>query len=237
MYYYHGLLADPRYLYSTDEAKIWKSLDDVRKEYVVENGKNPTKETLARISDLKLWKDGKPIGTLYPEEKRKLVYEIFPYLFGENYIVFHFRPLYMNAIYMCVLCLGFILLFFGYQYLKDPPQGAYIDKIMFLFLVFSTMEIMHAWSLVKSIEWNSFYELLSMSRVVSLAILVLIVAFFGLRLRFIGSVKGEFYENEILTSPTSVTRWRDDLDNLLITHFFNRKALLGRLFVSSSDRT
>jgi hypothetical protein len=47
---------------------------------------------------------------------------------------------------MSVIGIGFILLFFGYQYMKDPPQGAYIEKMMFLFLLFCSMEILHAWS-------------------------------------------------------------------------------------------
>jgi hypothetical protein len=119
--------------------------------------------------------------------------------------------------------------------MKDPPQGAYIDKIMLLFLIFCTMEIMHAWSFIKSVEWQSFYELLSMGNAVSLCVLVLIAVFLGLRLRFIRSVKGEFHEQEILVSPGNVTRWRDALDDLVIAHFFNRKAILGRLFVRSTE--
>jgi hypothetical protein len=95
------------------------------------------------------------------------------------------------------------------------------------------MEIMHAWSFIKSVEWQSFYELSIIGHGVSLGILLFIAAFFGLRLKFIRSVKGEFYEQEIISSPASITRWRDALDELVVAHFFNRKALLGRLFVSS----
>ena len=234
-YYYHGYFENPKYLYSTNDAKTFKAINDTRESYLKENGSEPSLETLAQLSDLKLWSDGKPIGTLFPQEKLRIVSEFYPYLFGTNYIVLLQRPLFMNAIYMCVLCVGFILLFFGYQYMKDPPQGAYIDKIMFLFLIFCTMEIMHAWSLVKSVEWQSFYEVLNMSHAVSLVLLVLIGVFFALRLKFIRSVKGEFYEQEILESPATVIRWRDALDDLLVAQFFNRKAILGRLFVRSTE--
>jgi hypothetical protein len=237
IYYYHGYISNPNYLLSTNEAKIFKTINDARDAYVKEHGEEPSTETLSQISDLKLWVDGKPIGTLFPNEKLRVVTEFHPYLAGTNYIVLLQRPIYMNIIYMCVLCVGFILLFFGYQYLKDPPQGAYIDKIMFLFLVFCTMEIMHAWSFIKSVEWQSLSELRNIGHAVSLCLLLLVAMFFALRLRFICSVKGEFYEQEILVSPSSVTRWRDALDDLLIAHFFNRKAILGRLFVRSSDDT
>ncbi|MEK6571307.1 MAG: hypothetical protein AABZ61_08060 [Bacteroidota bacterium] len=236
-YYYHGYAANPRYLYSTDDAKTWKALDDANRAYVKDHGVEPSLQTLAEITDLKLWNEGQPIGTLYPDEKLRRVTEVYPYLSGTNYIVFLQGPLYMNTIYMCILCLAFILLYFGYQYMKDPPQGAYIDKIMFLFLIFCTMEIMHAWSFIKSVEWQSFYELLNVGHAVSLCILLFIALFFALRLRFIRTVKGEFYEHEILVSPGSITRWRDALDDLLVAHFFNRKAILGRLFLKSSDKS
>ncbi len=234
-YYYHDYFVNPNYLLTTSDAKTFKAINDTRDNYIKVNGSEPSLETLAQKSDLKLWSDGKPIGTLYEQEKLRVVNEFYPYLFGTNYIVLLQRPLYMNAIYMCVLSVGFILLFFGYQYMKDPPQGAYIDKIMFLFLIFCTMEIMHAWSFIKSVEWQSFYELLNMGYAVSLIVLVAIGLFLGLRLRFIRSVKGEFYEQEILVSPATVTRWRDALDDLLVAQFFNRKAILGRLFVRPTE--
>lgn len=234
-YYYQDYITNPRYLYTTAESHTYKALYSADSLYVAQHGSEPSVETLADVSSLHIWKDDQPIGTLFPEEKLKVVREFLPYLAGNNFIVLLQRPLYMNTIYMCVLSLGFILLFFGYQYMKDPPQGAYIDKIMFLFLIFCTMEIMHAWSFIKSVEWQNFFELWNIGQAVSVFILLLIATFVGLRLRFIRSVRGEFYEQEILASPGSVTRWRDALDDLLVAHFFNRKALLGRLFVSSSD--
>jgi hypothetical protein len=59
----------------------------------------------------------------------------------------------------------------------------------------------------------------------------MIAIFFLLRLRFITSANGEFYEQEIAASPMGITRWRDTLDNILVEKFFNRKVLLGRLLV------
>ena len=235
VYYYHNYIADPLYVYTTGESHTLSALSHAQEEYVAQHGSEPSAETLAQITTLHVWKDGEAIGTLFPEENLQVVKEFVPYLPGNNFIVLLQRPLYMNIIYMCVLSLGFILLFFGYQYMKDPPQGAYIDKLMFLFLIFCTIEIMHAWSFIKSVEWKNFFELWNIGQGVSIFILLLIATFVGLRLRFIRSVRGEFYEQEILASPGSVTRWRDALDDLLVAHFFNRKALLGRLFVSSSD--
>lgn len=230
-YYYHPMLSNSRYLYETEDIQDFKILDKAASDYRLVNNTDPSPEQLAEIVELHSWKNGQPVGGLYAPEKLARINELHPYLSGSNYNILIAKPIYMNSVYMCVICLGFIFLFFGYQYMKDPPQGAYIDKIMFMFLIFCSMEIMHAWSFVKSLEWRTFYEMASIGQYLSIVVFCFIALFFGLRLRFITSVKGEFYEQEIATSPQAVTRWRDWLDNLVIAHFFNRKALLGRLFV------
>lgn len=230
-YYYHPIFLNSRYLYETEDIQDFRTLDKAAANYKLVHSADPSPEQLAKTVTMHSWKDGQPIGVLYEPEKLARVNELYPYLSGSNYNILISKPIYMNSVYMCVLCLGFIFLFFGYQYMKDPPQGAYIDKIMFMFLTFCSMEIMHAWSFVKSLEWRTFYEMISIGQYLSIVVFCFMALFFGLRLRFITSVKGEFYEQEIVTSPYAVTRWRDWLDNLVISHFFNRKALLGRLFV------
>jgi hypothetical protein len=102
---------------------------------------------------------------------------------------------------------------------------------MFFLFLFCSMEILHAWSFIKSVEWQTFHEMTSIGQYVSASILFMVSVFFALRLKFIRSVNGEFYEVEIVSRPTGITRWRDWLDDLVIAHFFNRRAILGRLFV------
>jgi hypothetical protein len=131
---------------------------------------------------------------------------------------------------MNVLMIGWIILFFGYQYKKDPPQGAYVDKIMFLFLLICSMDIVHNWGFIKSIEWNSFGEIFRIGQYVTILIELLMVLFFSLRLRFITSVQGEFYEAELAAHPQQISRWRDWVDNMVLAKFFNFKIFNGRLF-------
>ncbi|MDH4069486.1 MAG: hypothetical protein OEV30_03590 [Ignavibacteria bacterium] len=171
------------------------------------------------------------------EESTAITARLYPYLFDNNYVILFVRPIYLSIMYISVLSIGFILLFFAYQYLKDPPQGAYIEKIMFLLLIYCTMEALHAWSYVKSVEWYSFYEIMNLGQVISIGVLLLIGVFFMLRLRFITSPNGEFYEQEIATSPAGITRWRDMFDELMISHFLTRKHTLGRLFVDRNRVT
>ncbi len=224
--YYHPFLRDPLYLYSTEDIKQWKTLSaQASPQHHLSSAVD-----LAGKVRLQSWRDGHPVGDLYPDENLKRIEYLLPYLEGDNWRALLQKPLYVMNIYMNIMFIVFILLFFGYQYKKDPPQGAYIDKIMFLLLLFSSMEILHYWGFVRTIEYNLWSELIDVGQYITIAIEILLVFFFALRLKFITSVQGEFYETELVANPQQVSRWRDWIDNLILSHFFNYKKFHGRLF-------
>lgn len=231
VYYHYPFLSDPRHVYSTADAKDLEMLRATLEEMRGHLGQAPTAQDLASVINLPNHDQEFSSDKLPMSANLARIVQLLPFLVGENnYVVLYVRPLYVTTVQMCVVALGFIILFFGYQYAKDPPQGAYIEKMMFLFLIFVTMEILHAWSYVKSVEWASFYEIMNAGQVISVGILLLIGLVMVLRLRFITSPKGQFYEREIIENPAGITRWRDAVDDLMLHYFFNRKTVLGRLF-------
>jgi len=237
LYYFHPYFSNPLYLYSTEDIKQWKTLEMyVSSPALAHEGENPEPIELAEKVKLQSWREGVAVGDLYPEENVKRIEELVPYLAGENWEVLFCKPLYLSIIYMNVMLIGFIVLFFGYQYKKDPPQGAYIDKIVFLFLLFCSMEILHYWGFIKSLEWSAYNQMMTVGQYITVFIELLMVLFFGLRLRFIGSVQGEFYETELATNPKQVTRWRDWVDDMILSQFFNFKLFNGRLFQDPSSK-
>ncbi|HUN65893.1 MAG TPA: hypothetical protein VMW43_07295 [Bacteroidota bacterium] len=226
--YFH----DPLYLYSTQDIKQFKTLYQAV---------DPAKETpsaiqLAGSVKLQSWEDGRAVGDLYPDQNIRRIEYLMPYLAGNNYIILLWKPMNMSIVYMNVFFIVFILLFFLYQFKKDPPQGAYIDKIMFLFLLLSSMEILHNWGFSHSVEFSSFADLFAVSQYVTIFVEFFIVWFFVLRLRFITSVQGEFYELELASNPQTISRWRDWVDNLILERFFNFKLFNGRLFQNSQGK-
>ncbi len=230
--YFYPFFKDPLYLYSTEDIKQWKTLDN-------EIGNSTEVHTPAELASrikLQSWQNGHPIGDLYPDENLKRIDYLMPYLDANNWVILLFKPLYWNVIYMNIFNILFILLFFGYQYKKDPPQGAYIDKIMFMLLLISSMEILHNWGFIKSVEYSAWSELFSVSQYITVVIEMIMVLFFALRLRFITSPQGEFYETELATNPQQVSRWRDWVDNLILSHFFNLKVFNGRLFQNPNSK-
>ena len=233
IYCFHIYFTKPLYLYSTEDINQWKILSahmDTQKGAAV----SPVE--IANTVNLKSWHDGVAVGELYPEENLRRIEILFPYLQGVNFMVLLVKPLYLSSIFIHVFVIGFILLYFGYQYKKDPPQGAYIEKIMFLFLLVASMDAFHYWGFIKSIEWTTWNELFSAGQYITVFAEVMLILFFGLRLRFITSVQGEFYETELAANPQQISRWRDWIDNLILRQFSNFKLFNGRLFQRSTDK-
>jgi hypothetical protein len=234
--YYHPFFENSKYLYSTQDVADYRAIS--RSVAVLEDmGKiNATPEEIAATTHLGVWKEGRQVGTLFDDQKATRVAELIPYLEGENYVPLVYKPLFLDNIYMNVLCIVFVFLFFGYQYKNDPPQGAYIEKIIFLFLPYCSLEVLHHFAYIKSVEAATLHDIMQIGQYLSLASLLMITVFFGLRLRFITSVKGEFYERELVSDAEHISRWRDALDNLVVRHFLNPKAIHGRLFAPRTPR-
>jgi len=173
-FYYAPYFQDPKYLHHTADVLDYKTLAGSYEEWVNEVGTPPSATTLAEITEMYSWKNGIKTGVLFPEEKLARAQELYAYL-PNNWPVLVFKPLYFDALRMSVVCIGFILLFFGYLYMKDPPQGAYIEKIMFLFLVFSSLEVLHDWTAMKEVEWSAASSIWTVGLYVSNFVLALLL--------------------------------------------------------------
>ena len=234
--YYSPYFQNPKYLYTTDDIRDWKALDVARGAYVHEHNSEPSEGYLSQAVTLHAWKEGTPVADLYPTKNAERINYLYKYLWEDNYLVLLWKPMHRNIINMNVVCILFLFLFFGYQYKKDPPQGAYVDKIMFLFLLFCSMEALHNLGYMNALEWStSLVDVFSIGQYVTIGILLFMILFFSLRLRFITSVQGEFYESELVRDAKHITRWRDWVDNLVVRYFLNPKALRGRLLALWTD--
>ena len=234
--YFWPFFSDPLYLHHTVDDQDWRALDRSASIYKEVHKTNPSVEALASVTELPSIVGMYENSQMAQDANLRRIQELYPYLAGMNWQILVFKPLHVYQIFMSVLCLGFILLFFGYQFVKDPPQGAYIEKVMFLLLVFCTLEVLHGWSSINSLQWDSFAHVITGGQYVSIVVLGLIAVFFLLRLRFITSANGEFYEQELVASPTGITRWRDILDDLVVEKLFNRRLINGRLYVDPSRK-
>ncbi len=229
--YFAPIFTDPLYLYNTEDIHQWKTLST----YVDKVQRVPDAEELASAVKLQAWQDGRPVGELYPKENVARIEELIPYLEGDNYRTLIQQPLFGSIINIEVMMILFILLYFGYQYKKEPPEGAYMDKIVFALLLFVSTDLLHFWGYMKSVEWSSLTEFFTIGQYISNFLLVVLVVLFSMRLRFVLSPQGSYYEGEIATNPKGVSRWRDAIDTLILMKYFKVKSVQGRLFQKSTN--
>jgi len=230
LYYYSPILNDPQYLYKTEDIADWRVVDQTVSQLKLIGIQDPKPEQVSEQIGLNAWKNGKPVGLLFPDENIRRIQFIMPYLEGNNYLPLLMKPLHLNVIYLDVLSVVFLFTFFGYQYKKDPPQGAYVEKILFLFLPFCSLEALHFYTYIMVNDFSTFLQIFNIAQYLVICNLLLLLVFFSLRLSFISSIKGEFYERELVLDSEHISRWRDGIDNLVVRHFLNPKTIHGRLF-------
>jgi hypothetical protein len=234
--YYGQFFKDRDYLYNNQDIVDWIEINKVQNEIFSMSGNKATVEEIASSIQLSVWRNGKPVGELYTSQKIDRVKELLPYSDGQNYLVLLMRPLHKANVYINTFTMLLIFFFFAYQYRKDPPQGAYIEKIMFLFLVLVSLESLHSWAYVRSVDWSIFVEFFVLGQYLTFSILGLLTLFFILRLRFISTVQGEFYEHQLVSHPQRITRWRDWVDNFVLSYIFNTQTLVGRLLAPGKEQ-
>ncbi|RCK77425.1 MAG: hypothetical protein IGBAC_1734 [Ignavibacteriae bacterium] len=229
-YYFINFFTSPDYLYNTENISYYKAVSKAIEDYRAENNREPLPNEILDKVELNILKDNLNVGILNKEAKLAKIKNIMLYIESNSWIVLLYQPLHYNLLYMNVFILLFIFLYFGYQYAKDPPQGAYIDKIMYVMLFIVSLDSLHQWAFIKNVEYSEYMSLFDIGQYFSIAAYGGLVIFFYARLKFIKSVVGEFYEVELQTNPEGITRWIDGIDRFILNHFTNPRDLKGRLF-------
>ena len=113
-----------------------------------------------------------------------------------------------------------ILLFIIYKI--DKPYYAYMDKVLILILLIYSLEIFHDWSASQISGMEDFRIIFTTSQYFTVFLFLFLVYVLHLKLRFIISPVGLFYGEKLSTQPGQVTRWRDEIDNLILKLFTKR---------------
>lgn len=229
-YYFINFFTSPDYLYNTENISYYKAVSKAIEDYRAKNNREPLPNEILDKVELNILRENLNVGILNKEAKLAKIKNIMLYIESNSWLVLLFQPLHYNLLYMNVFILLFIFLYFGYQYAKDPPQGAYIDKIMYVMLFIVSLDSLHQWAFIKNVEYSEYMSLFDIGQYFSIAAYGGLVIFFYARLKFIKSVVGEFYEVELQTNPEGITRWIDGIDRFILNHFTNPRDLKGRLF-------
>jgi hypothetical protein len=228
-------IIDPKHSYATLEIQDFRAIKSALYELRSNGIDTPTVAQISSIVKFEWMRDPSVVATQGTLEARIL--EILPYLRGENVSLLILRPFWWSCFWMSVLCLPFIVICTVHQYRSDPPGGAYVEKIVWCLLVYCVFEVLHLYACTRASEWTEVVGIQNLgfhiTTVVMLGLLYLLI----LRMRFINSIEGIYYERRLIADASHITRWRDAFDTWVLRQFMNPKELERRFLIQSKDNT
>jgi hypothetical protein len=132
--------------------------------------------------------------------------------------------------------LVFIVIYLAYNYFYDPPKRAYLEKIVLLFLLYCAFEALHFYAFARSVMWVNLTHMATLGQYLSVGVTLVLLWLFSLRLKFVLSPEGKFYERYLATNSKQITRWRDAVDNWIVRKFLNPDILERRFIVQRKER-
>ena len=158
-----------------------------------------------------------------------------PYLKEGGSTAIYYRPLFIISIYINAIVLFLLSVFFFVHYRYGKPSGAYIDKILLLFFMFSLLELFHHVSNIHSYSNEMIYDIFKFGHYFTILFLLGFVYAFEHKLRFTLSVTGRYYEDVLLIDPARTTRWIDRIDTLILRTFFKNTSGETRIGYTSKN--
>jgi hypothetical protein len=224
---YGSLILDPMRLY---HLKDYEQLGMLRKSYDdlgQANGREPTNEELTA--------DFGNRSKIDLPESRIRVEQLRPYLQEGGETILFWMPIENSSMLVNLLCLFAIAIFLYSVYTRRRVTSAYLDKIMAAFFLYWSLDTFHLYGGNHSFSLEHFHALFAVEQYFTIVFLLMMVYAFSLRLRFVLSELGKYYETVLQVSPEKLTQWKDEIDNFILKTFFPKKPLNQIALISNSN--
>lgn len=222
------IFLNAKHLYTTPDITDFRIIDRAWIALYQEQGIQAQAEDVAGRIKLSKWEGSRRVGELSHREAVERVKEIEPYLFGSNYNMLIYRPLnnlwwQMNAI----VGIG-VLMTILYWFLGGSPMGVYFERISVVVLSFSVFEVFHYYTYANLTSYSDYLNYFNIGAFLSLLAVVILAFIFLMRLRFLLSHEGQYYESRLAHGGVQIARWRDGFDDYVIRRFFGGNPFKSR---------
>jgi hypothetical protein len=221
---FYPFFLDARYLYNVDDYRNFIAVRRSVTSLQIQGIADPSTKQILSQAQLTLAGVVPNDGTFLTEEE-KYVAHLQEYLPGNNRILLVLRPLWICCSRISLLSVVLLLFCIIHQYFIDSPRGAYMEKIVWCLLPYCGFEALHFYTYTTVTNLDALTNIVEVGVYLSMAVMWMLTLIFGLRLRFIETVEGKYYERRLSSDPSRITRWRDALDNWLLKEFMNPHAL------------
>ncbi len=224
-------LKDPRYLSKEPEVLDYLAVRRAMAGLRSDGNLTPSAADIAGVASLKFSTQEVGDDAMGRTSKEKRVSEILPYFRGEDFGTLYWRPLFEACSRIGMVCTFIVLIFIVFQYLKDPPREAYTEKIVWCLLLYCSFEALHFFAFSQVAHWETLDAVSHYGGAFSMVVMLVLLLLVSIRLRFIHSVEGGYYERRLIDGADSITRWRDAFDNWVLRQFMDPKELDRRFVI------
>jgi len=217
---FYPFIVDARYLYNVDDYRNFIAVRTSVTSLQSQGIANPSTEQIVSQAQLTLAGIVPNDETFHVEEERYVAH-LREYLPGSNRILLILKPLWNSCSRISLLSVVLLLFCIMHQYFVDSPRGAYMEKIVWCLLPYCGFEALHFYTYTTVTNLDALTNIVEVGVYLSMAVMWMLILIFSLRLRFIETVEGKFYERRLLSDPSRITRWRDALDSWILKEFMN----------------
>jgi hypothetical protein len=232
---YYPYFKDPLHLYRTEEYSRYLEIKTAHDALVKERAGEPTKDEISQ----RVLKAGSatvaPVGDQNRTREEQEIQRLSGYIANGSELILFWKPLNLATLYVNIMLVGMLIVFSFIKFFYDHPHGAYLEKIMFFLLFFCGLEGLHAWAFTKSPTAQLYYSLHSIAQYLLVTVLLALVYVCSVRLRFLVSPIGKYYERQVVVCPEMISRWRDEVDRLVLKSFLQKPPFADRLGTLESD--
>lgn len=235
-FFFIPYVADPYYLYRQPDIRDYHAVTQAMQEAkVIASDRYPATDISSSLRLLQM-EDGKAVRTLTPEEVRLRIQELMPVLQSGYEEALFYRPLYDSCVGAAGACFMILVFFVISSFLRDQPKSAFIEKIAWLILLFVVLEGLHFRVYELTYRRSTFDAIQEIGAYLSALVMLVVFGLFVLRLKFISTVEGRYYEGRVNKDALGITRWRDVVDNWVLRKFVNAPDLNRRFILRGEGK-
>jgi hypothetical protein len=177
-----------------------------------------------------------PLAALGKDKREQRIAEILPYIPDINGVLLLYEPLWTRCALIALACAILLVGLSVWQYVVDMHVSAYLEKIAWCLLLFCICEALHFYLYTKASDSGLQHIMEVIGQYLSTSIIFIISILCLIRLHFIDTVEGKFYERWLMNDPSRITRWRDSFDNWILRQFMDPGELDRRFLMQRRNR-
>lgn len=229
MIFYSPFMTDPFEIYREPQYVLLKKMQEVERVVAKEINRTPTDEELTAAIQAQPVSSRTTENSVTRPVQVQEIHELRPYLEKGGETSIFWKPLDSATVYVSVVSSLILILFMVLLYRSERSSHAYLDKILYIFLILCIVNILHAVGEIRSNSSPIYLDVFRASHFITLVCSLVMLYVLDLKLRFALSVAGKYYEETLSESSLKISRWRDEIDNLILNSFFKRNRFTRRL--------